>query len=167
MASPLLRQRHQPPQPQDHSATNAGTSSSFSGPSGVSINGQFITAQLLPTVGGPPASINRAHNQGALIVDNAGSLWYCVTSGTPGTWRQLSGATTAGAHHPVTPGRIYDSRCTQPSPATFIGRHAAAFRCRSTQYHHRCRNKRELHSRKCDCGVRECRSRQHGRCRLT
>ena len=97
-------------------ATNAGTGGSFSGPNGVSIDGQFVTAQLLPTVGGPPASINRAHNQGALIVDNAGALWYCVTSGTPGTWRQLSGATTAGSYHPVTPGRVYDSRCAQPSP---------------------------------------------------
>lgn len=97
-------------------STTSGSGGSFSGPNGVTINGSMVTAQLEPSAGGPPTLINRAYNQGALVVDNAGALWYCVTSGTPGTWRQLSGATTAGAFHPVTPGRVYDSRCAQPSP---------------------------------------------------
>jgi hypothetical protein len=95
----------------DATNTTSGSGGSFSGPNGVTINGSMVTAQLGLSAGGPPALINRAYNQGALVVDNAGALWYCVTSGTPGTWRQLSGATTAGAFHPVTPGRVYDSRC--------------------------------------------------------
>jgi hypothetical protein len=97
-------------------STTSGSGGSFSGPNGVTINGSMITAQLGLTSSGPPALINRAYTRGALVVDNAGALWYCVTSGTPGTWRQLSGSTTAGAYHPVTPGRVYDSRCAQPSP---------------------------------------------------
>ena len=97
-------------------STNAGTGGSFSGPNGVSISGDLVTAQLLPTVGGPPPTINRTYTQGALIVDNAGALWYCVASGAPGIWRQLSSASSAGSFHPVTPGRVYDSRCAQPSP---------------------------------------------------
>jgi hypothetical protein len=96
--------------------TSSGSGGSFSGPVGVTITGSIITTQLGLSASGPPPSINRTYSQGALVVDNAGALWYCVTSGTPGTWRQLSGTTTAGAYHPVTPGRVYDSRCAQPSP---------------------------------------------------
>ncbi len=97
-------------------STSSGSGGSFSGPIGATIAGTIITTQLGLSASGPPPSINRTYSQGALVVDNAGALWYCVTSGTPGTWRQLSGATTAGAYHPVTPGRVYDSRCAQPSP---------------------------------------------------
>jgi hypothetical protein len=97
-------------------STSSGSGGSFSGPVGATITGRIITTQLGLSASGPPPSINRTYSQGALVVDNTGALWYCVTSGTPGTWRQLSGATTAGAYHPVTPGRVYDSRCAQPSP---------------------------------------------------
>jgi len=97
-------------------STSSGAGGSFSGPIGATITGTIITTQLGLSASGPPPSINRTYSQGALVVDNTGALWYCVTSGTPGTWRQLSGATTAGAYHPVTPGRVYDSRCAQPSP---------------------------------------------------
>ena len=97
-------------------STSSGSGGSFSGPVGATITGSIITTQLGLSASGPPPSINRTYSQGALVVDNAGALWYCVTSGTPGTWRQLSGSTTAGAYHPVTPGRVYDSRCAQPSP---------------------------------------------------
>ena len=96
--------------------TNTGSGGSFSGPIGATIDGELVTAQLLPTVGGPPSGINRTYYQGALVVDNAGALWYCVTSGAPGTWRQVSSANSAGTYHPVTPGRVYDSRCPAPSP---------------------------------------------------
>ena len=97
-------------------STSSGSGGSFSGPIGSTITGTIVTAQLGLSASGPPPTINRTYSQGALVVDNTGALWYCVTSGTPGTWRQLSGATTAGAYHPVTPGRVYDSRCAQPSP---------------------------------------------------
>ena len=53
---------------------------------------------------------------GALVPDTAGNLWYCVAGGAPGTWRKLSGTTTAGSFHPVTPGRVYDSRSAAPTP---------------------------------------------------
>ena len=97
-------------------STSSGSGGSFSGPIGSTITGTIITAQLGLSASGPPPSINRTYSQGALVVDNAGALWYCVTGGTPGSWRQLSGSTTAGSYHPVTPGRVYDSRCAQPSP---------------------------------------------------
>jgi hypothetical protein len=65
--------------------------------------------------GSPPASA---------LFGTAGSLrwtedglWACVASGTPGTWRKLSGPSTAGAFALLpTPVRVYDSRPgTQPS----------------------------------------------------
>lgn len=52
---------------------------------------------------------------GAVQPDTTGNLWYCVQSGTPGTWRKLAGLNTAGAFHAVTPGRVYDSRLAQPA----------------------------------------------------
>lgn len=39
-----------------------------------------------------------------------GALWFCVTSGTPGSWRLLASPGAAGAFIPITPARIYDSR---------------------------------------------------------
>jgi hypothetical protein len=36
----------------------------------------------------------------------------CVTAGTPGVWRKVAGATTAGAYHPLNGTRAYDSRTT-------------------------------------------------------
>ncbi|MCU1358905.1 MAG: hypothetical protein JWN99_194 [Ilumatobacteraceae bacterium] len=53
---------------------------------------------------------------GALNPDTAGNLWYCVAGGTPGTWRKIAGTATAGAFHALTPGRVYDSRATAPTP---------------------------------------------------
>jgi len=97
-------------------STVSGSGGLFSGPNGVTINGTSVTVQMQPAASGAPSSTQNSYSQGALVVDNAGALWYCVTGGTPGSWRQLSGSTTAGAYHPVTPGRVYDSRCAQPSP---------------------------------------------------
>ena len=45
-----------------------------------------------------------------------GDLWWCVVAGTPGTWRKIGGPGVAGSFHAVTPGRVYDSRQTLPSP---------------------------------------------------
>ena len=56
---------------------------------------------------GPPASAAVA---GDFFVDSTNATYVCVTSGTPGTWRQLSGPTAAGAVTPITPTRVYDSR---------------------------------------------------------
>jgi hypothetical protein len=54
------------------------------------------------------------HEPGQFQVDESGDLWFCVASGTPGTFRKLAGAATAGAFHAVTATRVYDSRSPQP-----------------------------------------------------
>ena len=56
------------------------------------------------------AHLVRVHTVGEIDLDAAGNLYLCVVSGTPGTWRQLSGPTTAGQLHLTPPGRVYDSR---------------------------------------------------------
>jgi hypothetical protein len=55
-----------------------------------------------------------AHQPGQFQVDESGDMWYCVASGTPGTFRKLAGAATAGAFHALTATRVYDSRSPQP-----------------------------------------------------
>lgn len=61
----------------------------------------------------PPPARGDAHAVGEL--DNVdGDLWWCVGAGTPGTWRKLSGPTTAGAFHAITPARVFDSRDPVP-----------------------------------------------------
>lgn len=55
-----------------------------------------------------------AHEPGQFQVDEAGDLWFCVASGTPGTFRKLAGSATAGAFHALTATRVYDSRSPQP-----------------------------------------------------
>jgi len=50
--------------------------------------------------------------RGDLMGDADGNLFACVTSGTPGVWRKLAGPATAGALHPISPQRVYDSRGT-------------------------------------------------------
>ena len=39
-----------------------------------------------------------------------GELWFCVSSGIPGSWRLLASPGAAGAFVPITPARVYDSR---------------------------------------------------------
>lgn len=48
-------------------------------------------------------------------IDNvAGDLWMCVASGTPGTWRKITGPSAAGSLHLLAaPKRVYDSRPTE------------------------------------------------------
>lgn len=55
-----------------------------------------------------------AHEPGQFQVDESGDLWFCVASGTPGTFRKLAGIGTAGAFHAVRATRVYDSRSPQP-----------------------------------------------------
>ncbi|WP_334141295.1 hypothetical protein [Rhabdothermincola sp.] len=68
----------------------------------------------------PPPSTAYARIAGSIVCDTDGDLWYCVASGTPGTWRKVSGAGTAGALHILpTPVRVYDSRpCYLPNIGT-------------------------------------------------
>jgi hypothetical protein len=63
---------------------------------------------------GPPTSDDTFYSASDIVRDTQGALWTCVISGAPGVWRKLAGPTTAGALHPVTPTRVYDSRSPQP-----------------------------------------------------
>jgi hypothetical protein len=60
--------------------------------------------------GAAPITLTNAHQVGELYEDQDGTLWICTAAGSPGTWRELAGAGTAGAFHPIEPRRVYDSR---------------------------------------------------------
>jgi hypothetical protein len=49
---------------------------------------------------------------GSLVPDVDGNLWYCVADGVPGTWLNL--ASLGQKYHPLTPGRVFDSRGIAP-----------------------------------------------------
>jgi hypothetical protein len=57
---------------------------------------------------GPPTTDQ--WRKGDLLIDEQGTLFVCVGSGTPGVWRELAGPSSAGAFHAVSPQRVYDSR---------------------------------------------------------
>lgn len=59
------------------------------------------------TAVGPPAFAAIA---GDFFVDSLDAIYVCVTSGTPGIWRQLTSLPSAGALIPISPTRVYDSR---------------------------------------------------------
>lgn len=69
-------------------------------------------AMHLPALAGhtAPPSRSATYDVGQLEVDVNGNLWMCTAAGTPGTWRKLTGPAVAGAFHPLTPGRVYDTR---------------------------------------------------------
>jgi hypothetical protein len=59
----------------------------------------------------PPLGAGLARTAGELVLDANLDLWGCVASGTPGTWRRITGPTAAGALVALaTPVRVYDSR---------------------------------------------------------
>jgi hypothetical protein len=66
-----------------------------------------------------PPTRGDSHVVGELETDSTGALWFCVASGTPGTWRKLASPQTGGAFHPVTPFRVFDSRLPVPAPGGF------------------------------------------------
>ncbi len=58
-----------------------------------------------------PPTRSDLHQLAEVHVDAAGDLWYCVSAGTPGTWRRLAGPSSAGALAVLpSPVRVYDSR---------------------------------------------------------
>ena len=83
---------------------------------GVGAVGSKGALQLLPYVAEAPPARVTGFGKGTLETDNAGNVWYCYEAGTPGKWRKLAGAGTAGAFHPITPTRVYDSRAAAPAP---------------------------------------------------
>lgn len=78
------------------------------------IGGRFFgdRANLaLPGAGVLPIARTDPHNAGEVVVDNTFSMWLCTAGGTPGTWREVGGPTSAGSLHVFpAPIRAYDSR---------------------------------------------------------
>lgn len=68
--------------------------------------------QMIPVATGAPTT--GAWTVGALRPDTTGNLWYCIASGTPGTWKNLSASTSQ--YFPISPVRVYDSRVPLPAP---------------------------------------------------
>jgi hypothetical protein len=84
----------------------------FTGGTG-SYGGEFfggLAEVRLRPGGAAPITLANAHQAGELYEDETGVLWLCVAAGTPGTWRELGGTTSAGAFHPIAPQRVFDSR---------------------------------------------------------
>jgi hypothetical protein len=88
---------------------SAGVGGAFSGAPAIN-----LSSSLDP----PPTRTTRVGNAGSLDTDTTSSLWWCTTTGTPGTWQQLAGPGVAGAFHAITPTRVYDSRVAVPAPGT-------------------------------------------------
>ena len=84
-----------------------------------------IVLQPGDTFRNAPTTDTVAHTAGELVFDSGNVLWFCIASGTPGTWRQLSASDAAGTFHVnPSPVRVYDSRAgTSPStgPKTPLG----------------------------------------------
>ncbi|MCC7369651.1 MAG: hypothetical protein IT306_14575, partial [Chloroflexi bacterium] len=57
---------------------------------GGSFAGGLSAIRLVPAASGTGAPTAGAHLQGELYVDSAGTLFYCTTAGTPGTWQQVA-----------------------------------------------------------------------------
>lgn len=74
----------------------------------------FAEMTLGMTSRAAPSGDIRYHSYGDLVAEtgaNKATLWFCVASGTPGTWRRLGGSSTAGAMTLLpSPVRVYDSR---------------------------------------------------------
>lgn len=98
----------------ESSGNAPGVSGRSNGGFGVAARGGTAAIVLIPVQGAPSARTVPA-GTGAIDIDTNGDVWLCTAAGTPGTWRKLSGPATAGAYHPVTPGRVYDSRVANPS----------------------------------------------------
>jgi hypothetical protein len=92
-----------------------------SGPKSVGIRATGGRANvLLAPVGLAGPARADAHLLGELINDSTGTLWLCVAAGTPGVWRKLASSGTAGAFHPISPARVYDSRLAAPTPGKLL-----------------------------------------------
>lgn len=82
----------------------AGTAGKSTGDNG-GIGGFFrgnqaallLNAGELPVAN--PNSGTTPHLQGEIYVDSNGGIWFCVISGTPGSWRKLAGSDSMGTYH--------------------------------------------------------------------
>lgn len=83
--------------------------------------GQRAALQLGTDGQAVPQAVPSPSLLGMIQADASGTVWLCVTAGTPGTWRKLGGGGVAGSFHAITPGRVYDSRTPAPSPGALAG----------------------------------------------
>ena len=79
---------------------------------GLGAVGARAAVLLTSGTGSQPPNRTDAHVAGEIDLDGNGTAWLCVTDGTPGIWRKIGGATTAGALHAISPVRAFDSRWT-------------------------------------------------------
>lgn len=101
-------------------STGTAVRANASAGTGIEVTGRRATLRLLPATGQvAPRGDTLAHQVGDVVADTSNVLWHCTASGTPGTWRRLSGPGTAGAFTVLAaPVRIYDSR---PGTAPTVG----------------------------------------------
>ena len=86
-----------------------GSNGNATAGAGLLVRGSHANMQF-DASGDAPSARTAAYVKGQVICDNAGDLWICVVAGSPGTWRKVSGAATAGSFHAINPIRAYDSR---------------------------------------------------------
>lgn len=99
-------------------ATQAGVGVFGEAQSGYGIGGRGERGALLlrPGSATPPPNRGGSFLAGTIDIDASGNVWCCVQGGASAKWRKLAGPGTGGTFHPRTPGRVYDSRQTLPSP---------------------------------------------------
>jgi hypothetical protein len=85
------------------------------GPLGHGVVAEGGQAQLYLEPGATGPTLLTAHSAGEIAYDGDDVLAACVVTGNPGTWRVLASPSTAGALHPITPTRVYDSRRPLPT----------------------------------------------------
>jgi len=99
-----------------------GESTTGTGVVGAALSGHDFLASgsgrigLVPNLSAGPPSAG-TYTTGDVFCDAVGNLWVCVATGTPGVFRKVAGPATAGALHPITPARVYDSRLSGGSLA--------------------------------------------------
>jgi len=97
--------------------SNSGVGVRANGTTGGRFGGSSANLQLDPVAGVAPPLRTTASTVGALVFDEAFDLWICVGSGTPGTWRKLTGGggTGDGLTILASTERVYDSRPGLPA----------------------------------------------------
>jgi len=102
----------------EHTGTSIGDGVSGMSASGYGVRGNGGRADFLASGSGKIIISNAAApgptasgSLGTIARDASGALWYCYATNK---WRELAGASSAGAFHAIVPARIYDSRSGFP-----------------------------------------------------
>lgn len=99
----------------DNGTDGAGVTASAALGTGLVSQGALGAVQLIAS--GPAPTTRPAPFVGkarTLETDTDGNLWFCIAASSPaapaGKWVKLAGPAAAGAFHPISPARVYDSR---------------------------------------------------------